>query len=225
MKKLNLHGPGWFEVTFGALLSVILGVALGAAVLVARPAVVVKQEPKERAKGAVYFVDGSRDGTRGRQAMAKRQAFLAGESITVNEDEINTLIAAGLKAGAPGTPASPGSPAAAAPADSNYVSAGVPSVRIREGSLQLGVPLGSSLLSQKVMFQAHGGFVRTGEGFVFEPKTMYLGSCPVDRLPLVAGYVREMILAEFPMPADMKAAWAKLTDVKVEGNTVKLTMP
>lgn len=91
--------------------------------------------------------------------------------------------------------------------------------------MQLGVPLASSLLPQKVIFQAHGGFVKTGDGFVFAPKTMYLGSCPIDRLPLVAGYVREKILAEYPMPADLKAAWAKLTDVTVEGNTLKLTMP
>lgn len=219
MKNLKLNEPGWFQVTFGALLSAILGVALGAAVLVARPAVVVKAEPKEREKGAVYFVEGTRDSNRGRQAMAKRQAFLAGQSITVNEDEINTLVAAALKSGTPGTPA------AAAPADSDYVNAGTPSVRIRDGSLQLGVPLGTSLLPQKVIFQAHGGFVKTGDGFVFEPQTMYLGSCPLDRLPFVAGYVREKMLAEYEMPADLKAAWAKLTDVAVEGNTLKLTMP
>ncbi len=230
MKKLNLQGPGWFQVIFGALLSVILGVALGAGLLVLRPVVVAKQEPKEREKGAVYFVDGTRDSGRGRQAMAKRQAFLAGESITVNEDEINTLLAAAIKAGAapaaPATPATKGSPAApAAPADSAYLSAGAPSVRIREGSLQLGVPLGTSLLAQKIIFQAHGGFVRRDDTFVFEPKSMYLGSCPLERLPYVAGYVRERILAEYPLPADLKAAWAKLTNVVVEGNTLKLTMP
>lgn len=228
MKKLNLQGPGWFQVTFGALLSVILGVALGAGLMVLRPVVVVKQEPKEREKGTVYFIDGTRDSGRARQAMAKRQAFLAGQSITVNEDEINTLVAAALKASAaPGKPAAPAAPGTAAPAptDSGYLSSGVPSVRIREGSLQLGVPLGTSLLEQKVIFQAHGGFVRRGDTFVFEPKSMYLGSCPLERLPFVADYVRERILAEYPLPADMKAAWAKLTDVAVEGNTLKLTMP
>jgi len=224
MKKLNLQGPGWFQVTFGALFSVILGVALGAGLLVLRPVVVVKQEPKEREKGIVYFVDGSRDSGRGREALAKRQAFLAGESITVNEDEINTLVAAAIKAGAaPGTPAAAANPSA--PSDAAYLSAGLPSVRIRGGSLQLGVRLGSSLLAQKFVFQAHGGFVRRGDTFVFEPKSMYLGSCPLERLPFVAGYVRERILSEYPLPADMKAAWAKLKDVVVEGNTLKLTMP
>lgn len=225
MKTLKRSEPGWFQVTFGALLSAILGVALGAAVLVARPAVVVKQEPKEREKGSVYYIEGSRDGSKGRQALAKRQAFLAGESITVNEDEINTLVAAALKAGAPGTPPAAAPAGGAAPTDSEYFSAGVPSVRIREGSLQLGVPLGTSLLAQKVIFQAHGGFTKTGDGFVFVPNSMWLGSCPVDRLPFVAGYVRERILAEYPMPPDLKAAWAKLTDVTVDGSTLKLTMP
>lgn len=224
MKKLNLHGPGWFQVTFGALLSVILGVALGAGLLVLRPVVVVKQEPKERQKGTVYFIDRSREGGRGQQALAKRQAFLAGQSITVTDDEINTLVAAAIKAGA--APAAPGTAAAATPpADADYFSAGLPSVRIRDGSLQLGVPLESSLIAQKILFQAHGGFVRRGDTFVFEPTTMYLGSCPLERLPYVAGYVRERILAEYPLPADMKAAWAKLTDVAIVGNTLKLTMP
>ena len=52
------HGPGWIEVIFGALLSLVLGVLVGALLLAFRPVVVVKEMPKEEArKNMQLFAD------------------------------------------------------------------------------------------------------------------------------------------------------------------------
>src|SRR5687768_17187418 len=89
------HGPSWVEVILGAVLSAILGVALAAVLLIVRPVTPVKVMPKEadRDPKAVYYIEGSRDVTKGRQAPAKRKAFAEGQSVTVVEDELNALAA------------------------------------------------------------------------------------------------------------------------------------
>src|SRR5690349_8667857 len=117
-----LRGPSWVEVILGALISLVLGVLIGALVLLFRPVVVVKEMPKEdaRERDAVYFVEGSRDATKGREAAAKRKAFVEGQTVTVIEDELNALAGppatfARPKDGekkAPPAPAKEGAPAA-----------------------------------------------------------------------------------------------------------------
>jgi len=221
-KSKHRQGPSWTEVIIGAALSVIIGVALGAGLLILRPVVIAKQQPKERVKDTTYYIEGSRDAGRGRQAAAKRLAFLNGESISVTEDEINVLVAAAMKSTNP-PPVKEGAPAASPEAE--YISAGTPTVRIRDGLLQIGMPVTTKLSADKIIFQARGGFVRQGGVFVYEPTAMYLGSCPLQRIPLLASTLRQKIRSEYPMPDDMKASWAKLTEVTIEGNTLKLTMP
>jgi hypothetical protein len=54
---------------------------------------------------------------------------------------------------------------------------------------------------------------------------MYLGSCPVGRLPFVGALVRDKMLAAQPIPDDIKAAWRKLAAVQIGDKTAKLTMP
>lgn len=228
-----LHGPSWTEVILGAFLSLILGVVIGATLLILRPPVIAKEEPKERERGVVYYIEGSKDSSKARQAAAKKQAFVAGQSVTVTEEEVNALLAPGTAAPAPG--AAKGAEKGkdkkdggteAAPAGSDgYFTAGAPNVRIREGVVQVGVPVTIGLIDQKVIAQARGGFVKQGDIFVYEPETMYLGSCPVQRLPFVGGLVRDKVLAAQSIPEDVVAAWKKLANVTVEGNAVKLTMP
>lgn len=240
-KKIDraTHGPGMVEIVLGAFLSVLLGVVLGALLLIIRPVAVEKAMPKEPAKGVVYYIEGSRDTAKARQALAKRKAFVEGQSVTVTEDELNALLSP-QAAAAPGKPADKGKAPAkgkeadkgkekedAPPASDELLAAGTPNVRIGGGELQIGVPVTLNALgfAEKIIVQARGGFVKKDGGFVYEPSTIYLGSCPVQRLPLVADYVREKALAAQPLPDDVKASWAKLANVSIEGNSLKLTMP
>jgi hypothetical protein len=226
-RKINraLHGPSWVEVILGALLSFVLGVLLGAALLIFRPVVVVKELPKgdKLDPKAVYFVEGSRDSTKGREAAAKRKMFAEGRSVTVVEDELNALT------GPAATFAPPAGKAAekpAAPAGDDMLATGTPNFRVRDGALQIGVPVTLNLLgiTEKVIVQTRGGFQKR-DGFVYEPDVFYVGCLPLQRLRYVVKYARERFLNPQAVPEDIKAAWPKLANVAIQGNTLTLTMP
>lgn len=222
-----VHGPGWGEVILGALLSLVLGVALGVTFLVLKPVAQVKELPKEEEQkpNTVYYIEGSRDSSKARQALAKRKAFVEGQSITVTEDEINSLVPAAKAAMA----AAPGAKKDAAPApaeaESDRFAVGMANFRIRDGMVQIGAPVTVNVMgvSQKLIVQGRGGIEKRGDLFVFNPNEIYLGSCPVHRLPFVAGYVEKKFLEAQTIPEDVATAWKNLSDVSIEGNAVKLT--
>ena len=225
------HEPGWGEVILGAALSVVLGVILGALALVFKPVVVVKEPPKEPAAGVTYFIEGSRDSNKAKQAAAKRKAFAQGSSGTfsVTEDDLNTLAGPATPAAAAAAKPKPGEKSAppAPVATGEMLSAGTPNFRIRDGLVQIGFPVTVSALGAdvKVIVQAQGVFAKKGDGFAFEPDTLTVGSCPVQRLPYASTYVRKKFLASQTVAEDIAAAWPKLVSVAVEGSTLKLTMP
>jgi hypothetical protein len=235
-KKLDraTHGPGWIEVIFGAVLSAILGAVLGAILLILKPVEVVKDLPKEtdRDPKVVYYVEGSHDIGKGRQAQAKRKAFAEGQSVTVTEDELNSLAAPATGTSATPKPAvkpkaKPGEKGAPeAPPEDTFVT-GAPNFRVREGTLQFAVPVTVNALgaSRDVIVQTRGGFVKKGEVFVFEPDVFFIGSCPLQRVPFVVDYVRGKFVSAQPIPEELKASWLKLASVAIEGNALKLTMP
>jgi hypothetical protein len=205
----------WTEVILGAVLSLLLGAVLAAAFLVLQPVATRKAPPKEdEAKpGEVWFIAGTRDTARAREAAAKTQAFLSGASVVLNEDEVNAIVASGARP-------------ADAPAG-RTAAAGEPNFRIRDGRLQIGVPLTFSVLGfeRTVIAQVRGGFVQTGTGFALSPDEFYLGGCPLHRLPLVSGLLFSRAVASAPIPPEVAQAWSRLSDVAVEGATLRLTAP
>ena len=224
----NPHEPGWGEVILGAALSVVLGVVLGALALVFKPVISVKELPKEPVSGVTYFIEGSRDTNKGRQAAAKRKAFAQGASGTfsISEDDLNTL--AGPAAPVAAKPKPGEKPAAGAtPPTDEALSAGTPNFRIRDGKVQIGFPVTINALGpdMKVIVQAQGSFTKQGDTFAFEPESLLVGSCPVQRLPYASTYVRKKFLASQKIAEDISAAWPKVVSVAVEGNLLKLTMP
>lgn len=213
-KKLERSGPSWTEVIIGAVLSLVLGIALAAAYLVFKPVAVVKALPKEPAADTVYFIEGSHDSSKARQAGQKQRELMQGRSVVLTEDEINAIL----------TPAAPAAAKPAAPA-AQMITPDAPNVRVRDGVFQVGLPVRIAAfgwLDQKVMLQARGTFVRSGDTFVFEPNEFYVGSCPVQRLPAVQSMIFKRVVAA--VPADLHDAWGKLTDVTVEGSTLKLAV-
>jgi hypothetical protein len=231
------HEPSWTEVTLGAVLSVALGAVIGAVLLVMRPVSTVKEPPKEadRVAGTVYYVEGSRDSGKARQAPAKRKQFAQGATVAVTEDEINSFIApppppapaAKPKSSEKAKAGDKAAPAAAAPSG-DLLTPGSPNFRIREGVVQIAVPVTVSLfglIEQKVLVVARGAFAKKGDTFAFDSNTLYVGSCPMQRLPFAAGFVEKKVLGALAVPEDIAAAWPKLADVKAEGNTLTLAMP
>ncbi len=224
-KKIDraLYGPGWLEVTLGAVLSVALGLVLAAAYLVFKPVTQVKELPKEPALGMVYSIAGSQDPAKARQVASKQKIFAQGGSVSLKEDELNA-------AAAPAAPlAAPGKAALAAPEPAEVLSAGAPNFRLRGGLLQFSVPVRVRYplvgLDATFLIQATGSFERSGDLFVYRPSQLYLGSCPVQRLPLVDEWVTDRMFNAGRFPAELVAAWGRLTGVTIEGDTLKLTMP
>lgn len=219
-KAVDSHGPSWTEVILGALLSMALGIVLAAASLILKPVVKAKELPKEPAADTVYYLEGATDSSKARQAVAKQALFASGKSISVTEEELNALVGP--------APAAPGKdPAKPAAAPSGALSYGTPNFRVRQGEMQIAVPLRIAVagLDTNVVVQARGTFIRSGEVFVFSPNTVYVGSCPVDRLPVARGYFIKKILAAKELPEGAVVAWEKLSDVAVDGSTLRLTMP
>jgi len=245
IKKIDhaLNGPSWAEVIFGAVLSVALGIVLGALLLFLRAPETLKQPPKDADRDAkkVYYVQGSRDVTKGKEAPAKRKAFIEGQTITVTEDHLNSFFPVNAVAKAPAPAPAPKPADKAKPVEKAKASEkpaapegpapetlvlGSPDFRISDSVLQMAVPVTVNVLgvSQTVIAQTRGTFVRKDSAFVYEPSEIFIGSCPVQRLPYVAAYVREKILS-VPVPDDIKAGWSKLANVALEGKTLKLTVP
>jgi hypothetical protein len=221
------RGPSWLEVILGAVLSLILGVMLGAVLLALRPVVAVKEGFKEaeRDPKLVYYVQGARDGGRAGPAAAKRKAFVEGKSVSVSEEELNALVATVPPANSGA--AKPTEPGKAPSADDATFAPGALNFRIQNGALQVALPMTVNALglSHKLIVQAHGGFVKKGGLFVYEPHTFYVGSCPVQKLPFLVGYFQRKFLSAQSIPDDVSASWSKLANVAIEGRTLKLTMP
>jgi hypothetical protein len=232
MPKTIRVGPSWTEVFLGAFLSLALGVVLAALSLMLRPVVTVKELPKEadRQAGVVYYFEGSRDGNKATMAEAKRKNFVAGQSVTVtfNEDELNILATKAAPPPAAPKPA-PKPKAGELPIPAVNADAKVlpPIFRIRDGVMQIAVPTTISIFgwNRSVLLLAKGDFARQDGKFVFEPTSMTMGSCPLDRLPFLKKFALSKLLGVQTVPEDVAASWAKVTVARLEGNELKLTLP
>jgi len=232
-----LYGPSLVEVILGAILGLLVGVLVACVYLVFRPVQTVPAMPKEPLRNVVYYIPGVDSNAKGKSWQAKHQQFLAGARVSLVEDELNEW-ASSLKmptAAAPAAPAKPAKPAKPgekpeppkAPAPDGFVIPSKPNFRIANGKLQIGMQctLNWYGVMTDVTLQATGGLQKDGDAFVFVPETVYLGSCPLHLLPMIPGLLVSHISAYEPVADDFKAAWAKLTDVKIEGSTLKLAGP
>lgn len=240
MNKVDraLHGPSWTEVFLGALLSLALGVALGALLLLLRPAVSVKSLPKpeDRPRGAVYYLEGSRDFAKGREGMSKLRAFIDGKSVAVTEDEINAVLAAATKSNAASGKAGEKKLAEKKAAKNakttefakieETLAIDTPNVRIRDGIMQVAAPVTVNLfgITETLIVQARGGFVKQGDMFVFNPAQIYLNSCALERIPVVSDYLKRKLLAAHPIPEDLLAVWRRLNSVAIDDQTLRLSL-
>ena len=223
------HGPSLTEVVFGAALSLVLGAAIALGYLLLKPVWSGKDLPRAPS-GTIFYVEGTRDSNYSRQWLRKKQLFTEGSSVVLNEDELNAWMMVIT------TPPEPERPVAgakftqvAAPPSTAFFQLNTPNFRIRDGVLQVGSKgaLNVELLGFKrqVIVQAAGKFEKGDGGFVLVPDRFFIGSFPLHRLPGLSSQVLGFIMGRMQIPEDVRAAWKKLANVTVEGNTLKLTMP
>jgi hypothetical protein len=222
----RLHGPSWIEVTLGAVLSVALGVVLGAAYLALRPVKAVGDVPKDAPAGAIYYIAGARGYSATSQIEAKRKAFLEGESVTVDESELNILFSGPAKAPPPPPPPNTLVQPPAPPAPKEFDRSTI-NVRIHDGKIQFAevYTINEYGYNGTLIVQARGEFVKNGSTFEFVPDEFYIGSCPLQRIPYIREWIMRKLLFTQPVPEDIAAAWDKLSDVAIEGSKLRLKMP
>ena len=230
-----LHGPSMLEVFLGAVLSLVLGVAAALVYMTVQPVLVGLPDPKAEPGSPVTYAKGTNDDDRGKLWLRKKQLFTEGMSVDLNEDELNAWISAGappdpfktIEAKSPVPPA-PGAPAEPVPA-TKMLQFGTPNFRIANGRLQIGTEgefdfdmLG---IKKPLILQTSGRFVKTGGKITFVPEQLFIGSCPLHKLPGVAAFVLDRLLADVKIPPDIAAPWKKLAAVSIQGNSLLLTMP
>ncbi len=235
-KKLEraLYGPSLFEVTLGAVLSVGLGVVGAVAYLVYKPVETVKALPKEeeRVPGQIYFVEGSKETGKAKQWRTKRKQLAESTpgEIALIEDELNAWFAP--EAPAAPKPAKPGEPPAAAPEapiPDELVTWTHPSFRIADNAVQVSCsatfnPLRMLMLDVPLVVQANGGFEKDGDEFVYAPKTFYVGSLPVHRIPGATSYLINRVRKSQAMPEQGLEAWKRVANVTVDGRVLKIAI-
>jgi hypothetical protein len=224
-KKIDkvLYGPSITEVALGAVLGLIAGVLVACVYLVFKPALLVKEMPKEPVRGAIYFIPGSESNAKNRNWSAKQKQFIAGTSITVVEDELNAWAASAFAAPAPKAGAKPED---AKPGLDGIFNPGTPNFKITASNIQISLKcvLNWFGLTKEVTVLTTGSMSRSGDKFVYKPTTFYLGSCPLHLLPSLAGPMASTLIDKKKAPDGIASAWAKLSDVTVEGGSLKLTM-
>lgn len=228
-----LYGPTLWEITLGLLLTVVLGAALAIVVLIFRPVAAVKDLPKEneRMRGVVYYAEGSTDYAKAKQWTRKRQALVEGApgEIAFTEDDLNVWFssssAAPAKTPAPKKPApKPGEKVEEEPAE--LIAPASLNFRIRDNAVQVGLPTTINVLgfSFPVVAQARGGFVKQGDMFVYIPETLYVGSLPLHKFPGAVDYLINRALTSQALPGELLSAWKKISNVAIDGRTLKLTI-
>ena len=216
----KIDGPGWFEVIFGAALSAVLGVVLAVVFLVLKPVTEVKELPKDPIAKMVYYVEGTRETSKTRELSAKRRLIADAASVGLNEDEINTLVMPAVAAPTPKVMELP-QPAPT----TGFMTPGLPNFRIREGVMQIGVPiqLNALELQQKVILQMRGGFRKDAETVVFAPGELFVGSLPLEHVPAAKDALLKYLFAKAAVPEELVNAWRNVSDATIDGSILRLT--
>jgi hypothetical protein len=228
--KKSQRGPSMIEVVLGACLSVALGVVLGAAYMVAKPVTKVTSIPKDAPSSAIYYIEGLKDLNRTGLA-EKRKQFTSGDSVVVDEGELNAFFASlstrVVPTAAQPKPGDKAPPPAPPPADAKLLDTTPLNARIRESKIQFGntVTVSAFGYSFSAIVQATGTFSKHGTEFQFDPDSFMVGGCPMQKLILIRSYVMNRLLFATPPPEDVAVAWSKLADVTLDGSKLRLKMP
>jgi hypothetical protein len=223
-KKIEkaLYGPSTVEVVLGAILGFLLGLVLACVYLVFKPVQTVKEMPKaeDQKTGVVYYIPGNTGNAR--DWSAKQQTLIRGGQVILTEGELNTWATASLnKAPAPAGGKAGGAPAA----DSGFLNASGVNFRVADSKLHVNAKVTLNYFGMKtdVQMQSKGDLAKSGNMYVYAPEEVYLGSCPLHKLPPAGSMLVNALVGAQKVPDDVRAAWAKVSEADVDGAVVKVT--
>lgn len=208
-----LNGPGPVEIVLSVVISLVLGILIGAVHLVFKPVEVVKKAEEATEVGSVYFVEGSANSSKSRQWTRKRQMLASGTptEITLNEDELNAwtdsaIIAASSEAAKQGRKLR-----------ANF--------RIQDGVIHAGL-IGSEGLPPTCWFQVKGTFVADNKSRkTFIAEEVYIGSLPLHSvIPGISTMFFEGVLNDKKTPEQVRTFWNRISSASVDGSLLRLTV-
>ena len=137
--------------------------------LVVQPVRTVKELPRSARRARSIYIEGSHNADNGKQWMRKKQLFIEGSSVALNEDELNAWIAPKPRRPRPRSPPPGPKGAKAGGRPPPIIELGTPNFRIHDGMLQIGSKGTLNLdwlgIKQTIIVQATGRFVKKGGGF------------------------------------------------------------
>lgn len=206
------QGVNVAQFVISAVLSLLAGALLCTGYLMLKPVPVVTEVPKD-APTSLYYLEG-RKGAGASGWMLKREAFLRGQTISLPEDEANGWVESLYPA------PRDGGPDAATP----MVQAGTPNVRLLQDRVSVGAVFTLDLFGwkPKVVAQSRGHFAKRSGVSRFQPETVYIGSFPAHRIPLLQSLAFGRVVGMWKFPEELTAAWDKLGNVKVEKGQIVL---
>jgi hypothetical protein len=80
-------------------------------------------------------------------------------------------------------------------------------------------------ISLPLVAQVTGRFEKRDGEFAFVAERSYLGSFPLHKVPGLERFTLGKVLARMQIPEDIRAAWKKLANVTIEGNSLNLSKP
>lgn len=169
----------------------------------------------------LMFLNGSDAGKQAMEKAAKAQAEAAAAKAAAAPKP-----AKGKPTGKPAPAATALAPTPEEQAPTDLITPSVPNFRIRDGVVQVGLPTTIATLGYTfpVVAQMKGTFEKQGDMFVFVPETVMIGSLPLHRFPHATEYMMQRIMSSEALAPEVMAAWKKLKNVEVDGQTIKLTI-
>ncbi len=193
-----------------AVFSIVMGATLGTLFLALKPVVKLAADVElgAPAPDVVYCFEGKRENERTPIASDTYNRFLSGFSVKVDEIDLNALRLTEFES------------------SGSFYKISAPSFRLRDDQLQIGVSMHLYVYGYLIatLVQTRGTFVRKGGIFAFDPQTMWIGSCPVHRLPLLGSPVMDKVIGSQTWPETVVTAWTKLSEVRVSDSSLSLTV-
>ncbi len=201
-----------------AVFCVIIGLILGIAHLALIPVQTVRKlpPPDEREPRAVYYVQ--EPGGSAPTYKLKETALVSrpGGTVSVTSAELNTWASDTFRfARMPNEEES-----------SVVLIPSAPKFNLSNGTLNIAVMMEVKAYgkSHKLLFQTQGTFAHGAAGVEFVPEESYLGSAKLPRevvTPLVSDFIYRIFSSAEPSQKVLEA-WNELSDVRIEGDVLKL---
>ncbi len=217
--KVDHASPGLFTILLSVVLGVSLGALLGVAHLISRPVEIVRAIPKEAVPGVRYSLEGTSGSSAGARWKVKVQRL--GEKVpgdyTFTDAELNAWSGSTFQKAEPPKGETP----------RFALLTGVPNFRIDGSSLQIVTANDLLILGGlgKLVIEARGVFKKESDGWHYAPSELHLGGFPAHKVPVLASLLVQRLGVSSAVPAETNNVLARASSIGVSNGALVVKMP